>query len=789
MNGSIDLHSVRAQKARLAKRLGDSSYRGLLIIALVCGLCAFGLLFINQHRFAYLITGAALLSGIIAVWYKRDLLDLPPTGEALTGRLSADVLANLNPKQALTAPVLWQELQNHWQVRFFTNHFLLPADLVETALLADLPDLALVWAEADRLSRVIGTPLIEPGHIAAALMLSSPGVLLIFTQLKLVKEDITAVADWLDRALEHIRAPKPYFGGVGRDWANGFTPQLNQFGHNISLGIESGGGGYFASLTDSPGVLAIKNAFSQGASAIALIGEDGIGKTSSVHALAKVLLEERNDRNLEHRQIVELSPSAILSSAQQQGELENIVITLLNETSHAGNIILFLDDAQLFFTTSTGAFDMTHILLPAIQSHGIQMVLAMNPHDYQQLKSNNSAFANLLTPVVLTEPSESEVMAVLEDTSLGLENKHGVLIAYEAIREAYRLSGRYDQDLAYPGKAINLLTQAVSHGQGGVINAESVQATIEQTHGVKVGTAVAAEADTLLNLEDKIHERMINQTQAVGVVASALRRARAGVSNPKRPIGTFLFLGPTGVGKTELAKAVAATYFGAESNMVRLDMSEYQQPEDVSRLLSDGQSESKSLIMAVRQQPFCVILLDEIEKAHPNILNLLLQLLDEGQLTDSGGRAASFRDCIIVATSNAGAQTIRDRVEQGETVESFQPLLIDELIHSGQFKPELLNRFDEMVLFRPLTPSELSQVVGLMMKEINQTLAVQNIFVELTPAAIEKIVTVGYDPRLGARPMRRTLQKAVENTVAQKILRAETNPGDSILLDIADLSL
>jgi ATP-dependent Clp protease ATP-binding subunit ClpA len=234
---------------------------------------------------------------------------------------------------------------------------------------------------------------------------------------------------------------------------------------------------------------------------------------------------------------------------------------------------------------------------------------------------------------------------------------------------------------------------------------------------------------------------------------------------------------------------VAATYFGAESSMVRLDMSEYQQPDDVQRLLSTGAEATNSLLMAVRAQPFSVVLLDEIEKAHPNILNLLLQLLDEGQLTDAAGKPASFKDCVIIATSNAGAQTIRDKIAKGETLESFASQFTDELIKSGQFKPELLNRFDEMVLFRPLNPEELAQVVQLMVGEVNKTLANQNISIELTPAAIAKIVEKGNDPRLGARPMRRTLQKAVEDTVAQKILKGESKAGDRITLDAPDLTI
>jgi ATP-dependent Clp protease ATP-binding subunit ClpA len=250
-----------------------------------------------------------------------------------------------------------------------------------------------------------------------------------------------------------------------------------------------------------------------------------------------------------------------------------------------------------------------------------------------------------------------------------------------------------------------------------------------------------------------------------------------------------MFLGPTGVGKTELAKSLAATYFHSESNMIRLDMSEYQQTEDVSRLLDDGRTESVSLITAARRQPFSVLLLDEIEKAHPNILNLLLQLLDEGQLTDNNGRTTSFKDCIIIATSNAGAQLIRTAVESGQNLEQFESTFVDQLISSNQFKPEFINRFDEVVLFRPLNQAELAQVVSLMMKEVNQTLSSQKIQVELTAEAIKAIVDKGYDARLGARPMRRVLQTAVEDNIANKILKGETKPGDHIVMDVADLSL
>jgi ATP-dependent Clp protease ATP-binding subunit ClpC len=788
MNGPIDLNHQRAQQARLSRAISKQTYRLLLAGGGAAAIAAIVLGFLSGPRYGLLLASPALLCYLPAVWWKRQLSVLPPEGTGLAGRLSGDVLARLKPDMAQNSQTIWQALNDDWQARFFTNHLLLTDDVVAANLSAEPGELSVALQLATDLADQNNCPTIEVGFVVAGLMLASVPMRQTLVKLKLQPEDVQAVANWLGRALAEATLAKRNFGGIGRDWAFGYTPLLDRFGTNLSLAI-SQHGAYFGWLTKSEGVHAIEAAFDNHASAVALIGPDGIGKTSSVNALAQRLIEGQTVDSLAYHQIISLNATDITSNASKEGDLEQIMLSLAGEAAHAGHVILFFDDAQLFFSTAPGSFDATHILLSIIQARSVPMILAMSPSDYQRLRSSNQSLATLLTPVVLQELPEDGVMRVLEDTAAGLESRHNVLIAYEALHEAYRLSGRYEQDEAYPGKAIKLLEQALTHSDQSLVTAVSVQEAIEQARGVKVGTAAPAEVDSLLHLEDRIHERMINQSQAVTVVSGALRRARAGVANPRRPIGSFLFLGPTGVGKTELAKAIAATYFGAESNMVRLDMSEYQQPEDVSRLLSDGRAETKSLIMVVREQPFSVVLLDEIEKAHPNILNLLLQLLDEGQLTDTGGRTVSFKDCIIICTSNAGAQTIRERVQQGEAVETFQPQLVDELINSGQFKPELLNRFDEIVLFRPLTQPELSQVVRLMMTEINQTLAKQNISVKLTPAAVEKIVAAGYDPRLGARPMRRTLQRAVEDIVAQKILRGEAQPGDAIELDGPDLAL
>jgi ATP-dependent Clp protease ATP-binding subunit ClpA len=302
---------------------------------------------------------------------------------------------------------------------------------------------------------------------------------------------------------------------------------------------------------------------------------------------------------------------------------------------------------------------------------------------------------------------------------------------------------------------------------------------------IKVGVASGeAEREKLLNLEDLIHRRMINQTRAVGVVSDALRRARAGVRNPNRPIGTFLFLGPTGVGKTELAKALADVYFGGENRIIRLDLNEFVRSDDVSRLIADGADDPSSLTAQAMKQPFSVVLLDEIEKAHPLVLTTLLQLLDEGILRDIKNREVSFRDAIVIATSNAGADRIREYIERGYQLEQFEKQFVDELINTNQFKPEFLNRFDEIVTFRPLSKAELMQVIDLILAGINKTLALQKVTVNVADDAKQLLVDRGYDPRLGARPMRRIVQRAVENTVAKQMLSGAVAPGSTIQISL-----
>jgi ATP-dependent Clp protease ATP-binding subunit ClpA len=369
----------------------------------------------------------------------------------------------------------------------------------------------------------------------------------------------------------------------------------------------------------------------------------------------------------------------------------------------------------------------------------------------------------------------------MEDKLIIFEHQNKVFYRYQALKEAYRLSQRYIFDLEMPGRAVRLLEMSARFAEGNVVEASSVQQAIEKTMNVKVSSSDNSdEKETLLNLENLLHARMIGQEKAVAAVSNALRRARAGVRNENRPIGTFLFLGPTGVGKTELSKALAEVYFNGEENIVRLDLNEFVNLDDVSRLIADGSRDANSLTAQVMKKPFSVILLDEIEKAHPNVLTALLQVLDEGILRDEKNREVSFRDAIIIATSNAGALRIQELISRGYNSETAEPLIVQDLINSREFRPEFLNRFDEIVVFEPLSKDNLKQIIDLMIAGVNRTLAPQKISVSVSPEAKELLAEKGYDPQLGARPMRRVIQKVVENTIARKMLSGEASAGSVV---------
>jgi ATP-dependent Clp protease ATP-binding subunit ClpC len=679
--------------------------------------------------------------------------------------------------------------------KFFAARLGIPAQQLVEYVSAEPNDTIAVWADALNIQKNLydKPKTITSATILAAICRVNQTVKNMLPNLKIDEDDVVRGAGWfahLNKLFAQSSTEK-MTGGIGRDWSFGYTPMLRRFGQNFSEKFAYSKGLNVRLESHSELVDRMIEMFSKpGRQNVALIGSVGSGKTTVVEALAERLMDGNANvpKNLEFRQVISLDATALISAAPGRGEIEALATQVMNEALRAKNIILCLDNAHLFFEDATGAVDISNILQPILEGGGMRLILAMEEQKFLEISQRNAALAAALNRLQVTPPNETETMRIIEDNSLIIEAEKKVIFMYQALREAFKLSERYVRDIAQPKRSIQVLEGATSSVPNGLVTAEIVRASMETTLGVKIGaTDSAEEKQQLLNMENLIHEHMINQTVAVDAVSSALRRARAGVRNENRPIGTFLFLGPTGVGKSELAKQVSSVYFGGEGDMVRLDLNEYVQPDDVARLIADGASNPNSLVAQISKNPFSVVLLDEIEKAHTNVLSTLLQVLDEGIMRDINNREISFRDAIIIATSNAGADKIRQYVEAGQSVEKFAGSIKDELINSKQFTPEFLNRFDEIVVFRPLTMEELLQVLDLQIKGVNKTLAGQKVSVTVADDAKLALVDAGYDPRLGARPMRRVVQQTVENLVSEKLLAGTLQAGQNLDISLDDI--
>jgi ATP-dependent Clp protease ATP-binding subunit ClpC len=786
----VNLGAARAKKAKIAKFLEPKAVILLfkVLSASLFATAAAGIYLEMQAAWALL--APAIWLAMVIVWRKRDLSVLPPDAkQGLAGILDGKVLAGLKTS-APSGYELWQAMSNHPHTNFFTVRYLIAKEFFEQNLKGQNIDMKSVLSQAVDYQKIYGLPTISAGCLLVALFKTTPGSETLMNRLKLDVKELEDGVSWADHEERLINAlsAKQNTGGIGRDWASGYTPLLNQIGHNISLEIESAGLLY-RPIESRKAIIGqmLKVLAQTGKTNVALVGDVGTGKTTAVYALANALYQGLEPQ-LRYHQIFSLDAATLIANARHRGELEGLVSRIFNEAHHAGNVIIFLDEAQLFLEDATGSINLTNLLLPLLENTRIRLILTLTPPQWQKLSAENSALTGQMNYQLLPPANEEETLRVLEDQSIFIEGQHKVMLSYYAIREAYKLAEHYISEEAFPGKAIKLIEQsAVSAGKGSLLTSEHLQRTIEVTKGVKVARATQDESAKLLNLESELHKQMINQELAVKTVSNALRRARAGARNTNRPIGAFLFLGPTGVGKTQLAKSLAGVYFGSVANIIRVDMNEYVNSQDINRLLAPETGSGTTFLGKIRQQPFSVVLLDEIEKAHQDIINAFLQMLDEGTISDTNGRQASFKDAIIIATSNAGADKIREYISAGKQPEQFQKEFIDGIISSGYFKPELINRFDELLVFRPLSEDELVKVVDIMLKDVNKQLDEQRLVVKLDEPAKRWLVAKGNDPRLGARPMRRMIQKYVEDIVAKKVLEGQTQPGAVISITTKEL--
>lgn len=516
-----------------------------------------------------------------------------------------------------------------------------------------------------------------------------------------------------------------------------------------------------------------------GRRSVVLVGPDGTGRATMLAGIAELMVEERVPEVLRDRRLASLSLTHLLSGASAQ-EAQDRLLAVLAEVARSKNVVLAIPDLHLAAGTPIEP------LLADGLSRGIAYAVATtDPRSYAE-SLEGTALGRLFEKVDVGEPSETDAIRILESKVGAIEHEHKVLFTYDAVEKAVKLSDRYMHEQYLPAKAIGVCREAAqavakARGENAQVLGEDVAAIVAEKTGVPVTAVAKDETQTLLTMESRLHERVIGQDEAVKSVAAALRRARTELRSDTRPIAAFLFLGPTGVGKTELAKAIAATYFGSEEAMLRFDMSEYQQPGSAERLIGSVGHPEGLLTEAVRRRPFAILLLDELEKAHPDILNLFLQVFDDGRLTDAAGRTVDFTNCIIVATSNAGTPFVQQAVAEGKGMEEIRTRLMEVELR-GTYRPELLNRFDGVIVFKPLTQDEVLQIAYLLVGAVSARLEPKGIGFRATDEAVAELARKGFDPLFGARPLRRVIQEEVDNAIAKALLEGRVRRRDTIVL-------
>lgn len=583
-----------------------------------------------------------------------------------------------------------------------------------------------------------------------------------------------------------------------------------------------------------------------------LVGEPGVGKTAIAEGFAQKIIEGSVPPSLVNKRLMALDMGSLVAGTKYRGEFEERMKKIIDEIYEDGEVILFIDELHTLIGAggAEGAIDASNILKPALARGELQTIGATTLDEYQKYIEKDAALERRFASVRVDSPSQDETIAILQGLKDRYEKHHNVHMTDEALKAAVLLSSRYIQSRELPDKAIDLmdesaakvrldvsdeptphqeemdkLTQLIQDKEKAISNqnfeqaaqirqqeieqaekieelmnkgdserpsvyADDIAEVVAQWTGIPVQEMKETESTRLLQLEDSLHERVIGQNDAVNAIARAVRRARSGIKDPNRPIGSFMFLGPTGVGKTELAKALAEVMFGSEEDLIRIDMSEYMEKYTTSRLIGSppgyvGYDEGGQLTEKIRQKPYSVILLDEIEKAHPDVFNILLQVLDDGVLTDGKGRKVDFKNTIIIMSSNLGATALRDEKEVGFGAaerrfdhDSMETKIREEM--KQYFRPEFLNRIDEAIVFHALEKEHLREIVRLLTNDLIQQLADQDVDLRITPAALDILADAGYDPEYGARPLRRAIQAKVEDMLSDELISGRVKAGDKI---------
>lgn len=580
------------------------------------------------------------------------------------------------------------------------------------------------------------------------------------------------------------------YGRIGDTWTYGLSDVLKRFSRPLTSNS------VFSTLilddayaTDK--VVEIESILSREREGHTLIiGKTGVGKMDILARIGERIRRKETTVLLHDYQFITIDSERLLANFDSNIELERACITIFDQAVRAGNVIMLIDNLpNMMRSASAVSVDVLGIIENYLNIPSLHFVFTCDPQSYHQILEPTALMRRVQT-VLIEPPTLIGVERVLTTIARSYEKRHGIIFTYDALRTIAQDADRFIPSGTMPDKAIDLLGEVASAGQTAqiaTITAEFVDNFVHHKTGVPIGTIDEAERDTLLNLEDKLHERVIGQDAAIAAISKALRRARAGVQTAERPLGSFLFLGPTGVGKTETAKALAYIFFGAETAMLRFDMSEYAHEGAVTQLIGES-GRSGQLASAMREHPHALILLDEFEKADQSVHDLFLQILDEGQFTDGRGETVNMRTTIIIATSNAGSADIMNAVNNELPLSKLSDTIVQSIISDGIYRPELINRFDGTIVFEPLQMNEQQRVAKLLLADVSARMSEKGYTITFADDVTSLVATEGYQPEFGARPMRRYIQDTIEEYIATAIIAGSLPKGSTLTICAADLT-
>ena len=548
-----------------------------------------------------------------------------------------------------------------------------------------------------------------------------------------------------------------------------------------------------------------------------LVGDPGVGKSAIIEGIALKIANDDIPPVLAGKRLISLDLGSIVAGTKYRGDFEKRLKSIIKEVADSPDVILFIDEFHTIVGAggASGSLDAANMLKPALARGDIQCIGATTMDEFRKIVEKDGALDRRFQKIVVEHTDIAQTVSILSRLKTNYEKHHNVKYTDEAIEACVRMSERYITDRCLPDKAIDALDEAGSMvrlknpKKTGRVTAEDVAAVISKMTGIPSGKVAEGEGGKLIKMRQKLQSRIIGQDEAVDKVVRAIQRNRAGIKDPGKPIGTFIFFGPTGVGKTQLAKSLAEYLFDSEDNMIRLDMSEYMEKFNVSRLIGAppgyvGHEEGGQLSERVRRKPYCVVLLDEIEKAHPDVFNLLLQVMDEGRLTDSTGRTVSFRNTIVIMTSNVGSRELDEYGSgvgfstAGKDIGNNRKNVLEKAVRKA-FPPEFINRVDEQVFFSSLSREDIEKIIDIELKELKARVSDAGFSLSISNAAKKFVADAGYDPKFGARPLKRAIQKYIEDPVSEKIITDRMQGGrhaggkikvgiakESITLDWAD---